>query len=157
MLTKTIVGYSSSDIEYYYSMLAWKHSEGIDFHFADCGLTAEAVRYSEKQVKERARQIIEHTGKYALLIGEDTWFRCLYIQWEAEIALERGCTIIGVNLDGARQIVERKCPEVIKDIGAAFVPFSPRIMAYALVNFRKRERGNWHFPDTIYRQLGYDV
>jgi hypothetical protein len=155
MLPKTVVGFSAADIEYYYMMPAWKGKERIDFHFTHCRLTEETRLDDEEYVKSIVRERIGTTDKYALLIGEDTAFRYKYVHWEAEVAIEKGCTIIGINLDGARRIVEKKCPEIIMDTGAVFVPFSPLILAYALVNFRKRERGNWHFPDKVYLQLGY--
>jgi hypothetical protein len=157
MLPKTVVGFSDSDIEYYWRMLAWKGTEGIDFHFADGGLDRETNREDEDSVKAKARERIGATGKYALLIGEDTWYRPSYVGWEAAVAIEQGCTIIGINLDGARQIVETKCPAAIRDIGAIFVPFSPRIVAYALVNYRRRGQGNWHFPEEVYRQLEFTI
>lgn len=157
MLPKTVVGFSTADIEYYYRMLAWKGKEHIDFHFTECRMAEETTHDNEEYIKNTVRQRIGMAEKYALLIGEDTSFRYKYVHWEAEVAIEKGCTIIGVNLDGARQIVQRKCPEIIMDVGAVFVPFSPRILAYALVNFRKRERGNWHFPDVVYLQLGYQI
>jgi hypothetical protein len=65
------------------------------------------------------------------------------------------CTIIGVNLDGARQIVEKTCPPIIRDIGAIFVPYSPKLIAYALENYKMKESGNYHYKDEVYRQLGY--
>jgi len=157
MLPQTVVGFSGSDIEYYWRMLAWQGNEGIDFRFIDCRLDGEASREDEKYVKDRVREGIGAAEKYALLIGEDTWHRHKYVHWEAAVAIERGCTIIGVNLDGARQIVEKKCPPVLTDVGAIFVPFSPRILAYALVNYRKRQQGNWHFQDSVYGQLGYQL
>ena len=157
MLPKAVVGFSVLDIEYYRQMLAWKGKEGIDFFFTDCRLDEEADHEDEAIIKTKARQRIGTTGKYALLIGEDTRYKYNYICWEAEVAIEKGCTIIGINLDGARQIVERRCPPVLKNIGAVFVPFSPRIIAYALVNFRKRAQGNWHFQDSVYRELGYRI
>jgi hypothetical protein len=157
MLPQTVVGFSVSDIEYYWQMLSWKGKEGIDFRFADCRLDAEACREDEDYVKARVRERIGGAEKYALLIGEDTWHRHEYVHWEASVAIEQGCTILGINLDGARRIVERKCPPVIMNIGAVFLPFSPRILAYALVNYHQRGQGNWHFQDSVYRQLGYQV
>lgn len=155
MLPKTVVGFSIADIEYYRQMLAWRGKEHIDFHFTDCRLAEETDREDEKYIKAKVRERIGTAQKYALLIGEDTWYRYQYVQWEAEAAREQGCAIIGINLDGARQIIERKCPPAIRDVGAVFIPFSPRIVAYALVNYRMREKGNWHFRDEVYRQLGY--
>ena len=157
MLPKAVVGFSVSDIDYYWRMLAWSGQEGIDFSFTDCRMDADPAREDEKYVKDRVRKVIGTAEKYILLIGEDTWYRYKYVHWEAEVAIEKRCTIIGVNLDGARQVVERKCPKQIMEIGAIFIPFSPRILAYALVNFRKREQGNWHFQDEVYRQLGYEI
>lgn len=157
MLPKTFVGFSASDIEFYWQMLAWRGKEGIDFHFSDCCLDGEPDREDEERIKARVRQQIDTSEYYALLIGEDTRFRNKYVHWEAEVAIEKGCKIIGVNLNGARQIVESRCPTVIIDKGAIFVPFSPRILAYALINFRKREQGNWHFPDEVYLQLELPV
>ena len=157
MLPKAVVGFSISDIEYYWRMLAWSGQEGIDFRFTDCRMDEESAREDEKYVKGRVRKMIGAAEKYVLLIGEDTWYRYKYVHWEAEVAIEKSCTIIGVNLDGARQVVERKCPKAIMGIGAIFIPFSPRILAYALVNFRKREQGNWHFQGEVYQQLGYQI
>ena len=157
MLPKAVVGFSVSDIEYYWRMLAWRGQEGIDFCFTDCHMDEESVREDENCVKARARKMIGAAEKYILLIGEDTWYRYKYVHWEAEVAIEKSCTIIGVNLNGARQVVERKCPKEIMGIGAIFIPFSPRILAYALVNFRKREQGNWHFQGEVYQQLGYQI
>jgi len=153
MLPKTIVGFSASNIEYYWRMLAWKGREGIDFDFVDCRLGEESDREDENYVKTKARERMGRAEKYTLLIGEDHCHRKKYVDWEATVAIEQGCTIIGVNLDGARQVVEKKCPPAIMDVGAIFVPFSPRILAYALVNYRKRGQGNWHLPDQVYQQL----
>jgi hypothetical protein len=75
MLPKTIVGFSVSDLEYYWRMLAWKGTEGIDFHFADCRLDSEANNNDEEYIKARAREGIGSSEKYALLIGEDTGYQ----------------------------------------------------------------------------------
>jgi hypothetical protein len=32
-------------------------------------------------------------GKYVMLIGEDTKSKHKYVRWEAEVAIEKGCTI----------------------------------------------------------------
>ena len=117
MLPKTVVGFSVADIQYYWQMLAWKGNEGIDFHFVDCRLSEGTNLEDENYIKAKARERISGAEKYALLIGEDTWYRHKYVHWEAAVAIEQGCTIIGVNLDGARQVVESKCPPVMMDIG----------------------------------------
>ncbi len=95
--------------------------------------------------------------KYAILIGEDTRYKYKYVRWEAEVALEKNCTIIGINLDGSRGMVERTCLPIIRNVGAIFVPYSPKIVAYALENYQMHEDDNYHYKDSVYRELGYDV
>jgi hypothetical protein len=152
---RTFVGFSSSDIHYYRLMLAWKGSEHIDFNFADCQLAQEIDSENEAYIKRKCRERIAMAGTFISLIGKDTGSKRKYVRWELEVAMEKGCRIIGVNLDGARQIVDSTCPTIIKDIVAIFVPFSPRIVAHALENFKMMEKGNWHYKDEIYKQLGY--
>jgi hypothetical protein len=154
-LPRAFVGFSSTDIRYYRLMLAWKEHEHIDFSFADCQLSSEINSEDENYIKRKCRERINMAGKYVMLIGEDTRNKYKYVWWEAEIAIEKGCTIIGVNLDGARQIVEKTCPPIIRDIGAIFVPYSPKLIAYALENYKMKESGNYHYKDEVYRQLGY--
>ena len=46
-LPRTFVGLSSTDIKYYYLMLAWKKNENIDFNFANCQLHEEILSENE--------------------------------------------------------------------------------------------------------------
>ena len=73
----------------------------------------------------------------------------------AEVAIEKGCTIIGVNLNASKNIVERTCPPVIRDIGAIFVSFSPYIIKYAIENYKMHNSGNYHYNESVYKKLGY--
>jgi len=154
-LPRTFVGFSSTDIHYYRLMLAWKQHEQIDFNFADCQLTTEVDSDIEKYIKQKCRERINLAGKYVMLIGEDTRYKYKYVRWEAEVAIEKDCTIIGVNLDGSRRFDEKTCPPIIRDIGAVFVPFSAKIIAYALANYSMRDKGNYHYKDEVYKKLGY--
>ncbi|ACO75593.1 hypothetical protein LHK_02612 [Laribacter hongkongensis HLHK9] len=94
-------------------------------------------------------------GTFVALIGQDTRSKHKYVCWEMEVAREKGCRIIGVNLDGSRQVVDATCPPIIRNIGAIFVPFSPKIVAYALENFKMHDKDDWHYKDKVYKQLGY--
>jgi hypothetical protein len=96
-------------------------------------------------------------GKYIMLIGEDTKWKYKYVRWEAEVAIEKGCTVIGVNLNGMRVLHSERCPKIIRDIGAMFVPFRARIIAHALQNYIMGENGWFYYPDSVYRSLGYQV
>ncbi len=119
-LPRTFVGFSSTDIHYWYLMLAWKENENIDFNFTNCQLHKEIRSNDEAYIKRVVRERINMAGKYAMLIGEDTRYKYKYVRWEAEVAIEKGCTIIGINLDKSRTFVERTCPPIIRDIGAIF-------------------------------------
>jgi len=94
-------------------------------------------------------------GKFIQLIGENTRYKYKFVRWEAEVAIEKGCTIIGVNLDGSRKIVESTCPPIIKNIGAIFVPFSPYIIQYALEHYKMHDSDNYHYKDEVYKNLAY--
>lgn len=154
-LPRTFVGLSSTDIHYYRLMLAWKKNEHIDFNFADCQLGQEINSENEAYIKHKCRNRIDMAGTFISLVGQDTRSKHKYVRWEIEVALEKGCRIIGVNLDGARQMVEETCPPIIQNVGAIFVPFSPKIVAYALANWTMQADGVWYYKDEIYTQLGY--
>ncbi len=136
-------------------MLAWKAREHIDFNFVDCQLSSEINSEDEAYIKRKCRERINMAGKYVMLIGADTRYKYKYVRWEAEVAIEKECTIIGVNLDGSRQIVETTCPPIIRDVGAIVVPYSPKIIAYALEKCQMKESGNYYYKDEVYQKLGY--
>lgn len=155
-LPRTFVGFSSTDIHNYRLMLAWKANKNIEFNFADCQLNGAINSEDETYIKRKCRERINMAGKYVLLIGQDTKSKHKYVRWEAEVAIEKGCTIIGVNLDGCRMMVKDTCPPIIRDIGAIFVPFSPSIIAYAIENYQMHDdKDNYHYKDHIYTRLGY--
>lgn len=154
-LPRTFVGFSSTDIHCYRLMQAWKANQHIDFNFADCQLDGEVNSEDEAYIKRKCRERIDMAGTFAVLIGQDTRSKHRYVRWEMEVAIEKGCRIIGVNLDGSRSIIDATCPPIIKNIGAIFVPFSPKIVAYALENYKMNDRDDWHYKDEIYKQLGY--
>ena len=155
-LPRAFVGFSSTDIHNYRLMLAWKANKHIDFNFADCQLNGEVNSENEAYIKRKCGERINMAGKYVMLIGEDTKSKHKYVRWEAEVAIEKDCTIIGVNLDGSRKMVQSTCPPIIRDIGAIFVPFSPQIVAYAIENYQMHEdNDNYHYKDHVYKNLGY--
>ncbi|MBI2305838.1 MAG: TIR domain-containing protein [Rhodocyclales bacterium] len=153
-LPRTFVGFSSTDIRYYRLMQAWKASEHIDFNFTDCQLQAEIDSENEAYIKRKCRERINMAGKYVMLIGEDTRYKYKYVRWEAEVAIEKRCAIIGVNLDNSRMMNARTCPPVIRDVGAVFVAFKPRIIAHALERYATSGNGDFHYPDSAYQALG---
>jgi len=154
-LPRTFVGFSSTDLNHYRLMLAWKAHEHIDFDFCDCQLQNELRSGDEYYIKGRCRERINMAGTHVLLIGEDTRYKHKYVRWEVEVALEKECRLIGVNLDRWRRINEHTCPPILRDVGAMFVPFSPQIVAHALQHSERQRSGNWEFRDDTYAQVGY--
>ncbi len=154
-LPRTFVGFSSTDIHCYRLMQAWKANKHIDFNFADCQLNNEINSENELYIKRKCRERINMAGKYVLLIGADTKSKHKYVRWEAEVAIEKGCTIIGVNLNGSKKRDPNTCPPIISNIGAIFVPYSPSIISYAISNHDMgTTKTNYYYPESVYRQVG---
>lgn len=154
-IPRTFVGFSSTDIHYYRLMLAWKENERIDFDFTNCQLGNEIGSENEAYIKSKCRNRINMAGTFAVLIGQDTRSKHKYVRWEMEVAIEKKCRIIGINLDKSRRVVDATCPPIIRNIGAIFVPFSPKIVAYALEKYKMHPDKDYHYEDHIYTQLGY--
>jgi len=154
-LPRAFVGFSSTDINYYRMMLAWKASEHIDFNFADVQLDKAINSEDEGYIKRLCRERIEMASRFIMLIGEDTKSKHKYVRWELEVAIEKDCTIIGVNIDKSRDMVDAKTPPIMKNIGAIFVPFNAKIIAYAIENFQMSgQKDNRVYKPEIYKQLG---
>jgi hypothetical protein len=154
-LPRTFIGFSSTDIHYYRLMQAWKSNSNIDFNFTDCQLQTEIYSDSEEYIKRKCRERINMAGTFAVLIGNDTRSKHKYVRWEMEVAIEKKCRIIGINIDGNRRVDSNTCPPIIKNIGAIFVPFSPKIVAYALKNYAMNPNNDYNYNDGIYTELGY--
>lgn len=136
-------------------MMAWKEHKHIDFNFYDLQFEQAINSKDEYYIKNVCRNKINRAGKFILLIGEDTRFKDQFVRWEAEVAIERGCTIIGANLNKSRFFDQTLTPSVIWNVGAVFVPFSSRIIAHALEGFKPGEKANYVYPDWKYTAMGY--
>jgi hypothetical protein len=160
-LPRTFVGFSSADIRYYRMMCAWKVHEHIDFDFADFQLDNAINSENEYYIKQVCRNKIRRADTYALLIGNDTFTKTTFVKWEVEVAVEKGCRLIGINLNNARR-KDARCPWFFRDKGALFVPFSSRIVAKALEPWKRPEgsdsrRRDWSFSDALYSGLAYKL
>jgi len=154
MAKRVFVGFSSTHIRYYTLMRAWKASKGIDFDFVDCQLHRDIRSDDEAYIKRVCRERLDLAGTFIQLIGENTRYKYKYVRWEAEVALEQGMRVIGVNLNGRRTFDSLRCPPVIRDVGAVFVPFNARIIQYALEHWQMHKDGNWWYRSDLYRRLG---
>jgi len=159
-LARTFVSFSSSDITYYRTMMMWKANENIEFNFADFQLDEAINSQNPSYIKGVLRNRIRRVDTFVLLIGNDTWQKTVFVKAEVEIAIEKGCRLIGANLNDWR-FKDAFCPLFFGDKGAMFVPFSSRILAEALRwNKGVPARGttdDWYFHDHIYTRLGYQL
>lgn len=156
-LPRTFVGFSSTDRHMFELMKAWKKNKNIDFNFADCQLDMALNSEREYYIKQKCRERIDMAGTFALLIGKDTRSKHRYVHWEIQVALEKGCKLVGINLDGSRQLNAFLCPPIMQGIGAVFVPYSPAIIKHALTHPTNSETGDYFFEPHIYKSLGYEV
>jgi hypothetical protein len=160
-VARTFVSFSSSDISRYHLMCAWKAHEEIDFDFADFQIDEAINSENEYYIKQVCRNKIRRADTFVLLIGTDTFTKTTFVKWEVEVAIEKGCRLIGVNLNDCR-FKDWLCPYFFADKGAMFVPFSSRIVAEALKGWsagprRPDQSNDWYFYDHVYTALGYQL
>lgn len=161
-LPRTFVGFSSADKYRYDLMRAWKANENIDFYFADFQLDDAIDSTDEYYIKGRIRRKIVRSDTYALIIGADTFTKTTYVKWEVEVAIETGCRLIGVNLNGCRSM-HVLTPWFFMNQGALHVPFSPHILEQALKPWNRSPHppdtnwGDWYFYDSVYTSIGYTL
>ena len=137
-------------------MCAWKAHEHIDFNFADFQLDEAINSRTPYYIKSVCNAKVRLTDTFVLLIGNDTYTKNVFVKAEVEAAAEKGCRMIGVNLNNCR-FRDNLCPEFFANVGAVFVPFSSRILAEAL-NWQRQGTYTWYyFPDEIYTGLGYQI
>jgi hypothetical protein len=84
----------------------------------------------------------------------------VFVKAEVEVAIEKECRLIGVNLNHCR-FRDAWCPDFFANKGAIFVPFSSRIVAEALKwtpGVPQPDKPNdWFFHDQVYTNLGYEL
>ncbi len=154
-LARTFVSFSSADKGRYDLMCAWKAHEHISFNFADFQLDEAINSKTPYYIKSRCAAKVRRTDTFVLLIGNDTYTKTVFVKDEVEVAVEKGCRLVGVNLNNCR-FKEALCPSFFANVGALFVPFSPRIVAEALVwQPEANSPARYHFSDEVYTRLGY--
>lgn len=155
-LPRTFVSFSSADKSRYDLMCAWKAHEHIDFNFADFQLDEAINSLTPYYIKSVCAAKVRRADTFVLLIGNDTYRKTVFVKDEVETAVEKGCRMIGVNLNHCR-FKDHLCPDFFADVGALFVPFSSRIIAEALTWERLGTAPWYYFFDQVYAQLGYQL
>ena len=159
-LPRTFVSFSSTDISFYHLMWAWKAHDDIEFDFADFQLDESISCENPHYIKSVCRKKIRRADAFVLLIGDDTWRKTTFVKYEIEVAIEKGCRLIGVNLDQWRMRNPATCPEFFTDVDAVFVPFSSRIVGHAIENYQPpspTENSNRIYKDSLYQRFGYTL
>jgi hypothetical protein len=82
--------------------------------------------------------------------------KTVFVKGEVEAGVEKGCRLIGVNLNNCR-LQDRLCPSFFANVGALFVPFSSRIIAEALKWQKHGPSPSYYFFDEVYTRLGYQL
>lgn len=151
---RTFVSFSSADKGRYDLMCAWKAHEHIDFNFADFQLDEAINSQRPSYIKSVCAAKIGRVDTFILLIGNDTYTKTVFVKDEVEAAVEKGCRLIGVNLDNCR-FRDELCPAFFANVGALFVPFSSRIIAEALKWQKQGVSPSYYFFNEVYTRLGY--
>jgi hypothetical protein len=155
------VSFSSADKPRYDLMKAWNAHEDIDFNFKDFQLDEAIHSQNPSYIRSVCRDKIRLTDTFILLIGTDTFLKTEFVKDEVEAAIEKGCRLIGMNLNNCRT-KDVWCPYFFADKGAMFIPFSSRIAAVALKPCRLDPPGpgqtrDFYFYDQTYTDLGYQL
>ncbi len=140
---RCFVGFSSTDKKYFDLMKAWKANQNHEFDFIDCQLDQEINSEDEAYIKRKCRERIDMASTFIQLIGDDTRYKYKYVRWEAEVAKEKGCRIICVNLNNDNECNSNTCPPILNNIGAVFVPFKEQKIQHAIENYQMHDSGNW--------------
>jgi|LSQX01.3.fsa_nt_gb sugar-specific transcriptional regulator TrmB len=161
---KTYVAFDGdNDIRYYNLMKAWKQNDNSNFNFFDAHDINNALDSStEETIKKRLRERMANSKVFVLLVGESTRYLYKFVRWEIEQAIKRELPIIVVNLNNKKSCDNDLCPALAKNTLAIHIPFSSKIMQYALENWpqyheqykRENKTGAFYYKDDVYKSLG---
>lgn len=152
-----------NDIRYYRLMQAWDQNEKLDFTFVNAhDITQSRDTSTEETIKRSLRTRLKASDVLIVLVGENTRNLYKFVRWEMEVAIEMGLPIIVVNLDGKRSINSTLCPPILRDELAIHVPFSHKIIDYAIKNWPSIARrykvegktGPYLYNNSVYISLG---
>lgn len=160
---KTYIAFDGdNDMHYYRLMTAWKANDGFSLNFQNAhDLNTARDSSQEESIKRQLRERFANSKLLLVLIGANTKYLTKFVKWELEVGLRLGLPIIGVNLNGSRQMDDR-CPPTIRDQLVAYTSFNHNIIEYAMDNWptdfkNLRSAGTTgprFYNDDVYRRLG---
>lgn len=151
-----------TDMNYYRLLTAWSENPKFEFEFYNAhDLNTARDSSQEESIKRQLRERLANSKNLIVLIGEKTRLLTKFVKWEMEVAVKLDLPIIGVNLNGSKSQDDR-CPPVIKEELAIYVPFGDKIVTYALKNWpdtHKEHRANnktgpFYYVESVYSSLG---
>ncbi len=152
-----------NDMKYYRLMTAWAKNENFSFDFHNAhDLNSARDSSQEESIKKQLRERFANSKLLVVLIGDRTRYLTKFVKWEMEVALRLKLPIVGVNLNGSR-LRDDLCPPTICDELAVYVPFSAKIVEYAMTNWpdshlaytKEGKKGAFYYTDQIYKNLGF--
>jgi hypothetical protein len=160
---KTYIAFDGdNDMHYYRLMTAWKANDGFSLNFHNAhDINSARDSSQEESIKRQLRERFANSKLLVVLIGESTRYLTKFVKWELEVALRLGLPIIGVNLNGCRQI-DALCPPTIRDQLVVYTSFNHNIIQHAMdhwpdefQNLRSAgTTGSRFYNDDLYRRLG---
>jgi hypothetical protein len=152
---------ADNDMWAYAYMKGWKSNENLDFNFHDAhALRPLTDQASDETVFRRLRERFSNAKQAIVLIGENTKNLRKFVPWEIQIALDLDLPVVGVNLNGERQMDADRCPATLRGAYAVHVPFRAAIIQCALDYFpddhasRGTKTGPCYYPESVYKSLG---
>ncbi|WP_418604427.1 TIR domain-containing protein [Hwangdonia sp.] len=155
-----------NDMWAYARMKGWNALDNIDFNFFNAHdlkpLTGQAA--NETYIKQRLLERIKSAKQVVVLVGSSTKNLFRYVRWEIEQCQNLDLPIVVVNLNKVRSIDNTLCPPILKGANAMHVSFRMKIIKYALdywpnqydSSVDKTKRNDWHYPASVYKDLGLD-
>jgi hypothetical protein len=160
---KTYIAFDGdNDMHYYRLMTAWKGHDGFSLNFHNAhDLNSARDSSQEESIKRQLRERFANSKLLVVLIGKNTKHLTKFVKWELEVALRLGLPIIGVNLNGSRQM-DTYCPPTIRDQLVVYTSFNHNIIEYAMDHWHSEFQklrstgttGSRYYSDEVYSQLG---
>ncbi|QDS18032.1 TIR domain-containing protein [Xanthomonas arboricola] len=160
---KTYIAFDGDiDMHCYRLMTAWKANDGFSLNFHNAhDLNTARDSSQEESIKRQLRERFVNSKLLVVMIGTNTKCLTKFVKWEMEVALRLGLPIIGVNLNGSRQIDDR-CPSTIREQLVVYTSFNHNIIEHAMdywpANFQRLRAagmiGPRFYNDDVYRRLG---
>jgi hypothetical protein len=152
-----------NDVRHFQLMKNWEQNDKTPFSF----LNAQEFKRSYETIvaattKRKLREKLITSDVFVVLIGQQTKYLYRVERWEMELALELGRPIIGINLNGLRNLDNELCPPILRDKLVLYISFNAEILQYALENwpesFEKNKSagsvGPFYYKDPVYGSLG---